>query len=846
MAETSPRSPLLLYAALAVLCGVAVAYQIRVTESRYEELTRGESLVDFPLDIDPPSFEVEAGEDATAAGVQPGDRLTQVGTQTVRGSDDVFLPMLRARPGDHITFGFEPPPASGRPPYTASILLKPMRDGPPTTADWLVFLVGGAGLPFLCLLLGFWVAAIRIRDPLAWLLLLLLLSMAQFGSTSWRDVVGHPGWSHSFAAIYQPVFANLWPLSMMLFGIYFPDRLPFDRRHPHLKWIVIAPLLVRVLGTNVATDLFMLTDAAKAVRVEDYVGWMRPIALVLQTVAIVVFFVALGYKTIAEREPDARRRLRLLNAGAILAVTPIFVAALVIIGGGFDPSQRTVLVLMAILFVFPLTMAYVIVVERALDVRLVVRQGVRYLLARGTIRALQIGGSIAILFLAVDRVQVRGDSPLRFAPIVVGVAAIVAIGRFGDRLRRWVDRRFFREAYDAEQILAELAEQVRTIFEVQPLIETVGRQVSSAMHIPRLAILLNSDGTLRPAFALGYDGLGPLPVPPEPDSIGASPELRTALGAELVLPLAASRKLVGVMGLGPKRSEEPYTSNDVRLLDAVAAQTGLALENSRLTAEIAAEIADREKRKREMEIAREVQQRLFPQTIPAVAGLQLAGACRPALAVGGDYYDFVQLADGKLGIAIGDISGKGIPASLLMATLRAYLRSQTIQTQQDLPAMIANLNSLVYESSDSNRYATFFFGRYDPATRVLDYVNAGHNPPMIFRNWGRRSIKEGGPGEVIRLDTGGPVIGLLPAWSYQQGSVTLCPGDLFVSFTDGISEAMNGAMEEWGEEQLIATVAPACEHPLDDLIMRIMAGADMHTGTAPQHDDMTLVLARCV
>ena len=247
-----------------------------------------------------------------------------------------------------------------------------------------------------------------------------------------------------------------------------------------------------------------------------------------------------------------------------------------------------------------------------------------------------------------------------------------------------------------------------------------------------------------------------------------------------------------------------------------------------------------------MEIAREVQQRLFPQVLPTVAGLEVAGACRPALAVGGDYYDFVSLQGGSLGIAIGDISGKGIPASLLMATLRAYLRSQTIHAQQDLPVMIANLNSLVFESSDSNRYATFFYGRYDPATRVLDYVNAGHNPPMVFRNWGRGSFKEDGLGEVIRLETGGPVIGLLPAWTYEQGSVTLQPGDVFVSFTDGISEAMNGAMEEWGEERLIATVTPACGQPLDDLIACIMAEADAHTGTAPQHDDMTLVLARCV
>jgi len=847
-----PRSRIhyVLYAGLTALFVIAFTYQAQVTHSRYEELTRGASLADVPIDVDPPSFEVVAGEDADAAGLIPGDRLTRIGGRDVRGIDDLYQPILQGRPEDRLIFEFQPPPGSGRTSYTRPITLTPMRSGPPTIADWIVFAAGGFGLPFVCLTLGFWVVMIRVRDPLAWLLLLLLLGMSQFASSSWRDVLGHPGVWHPIATVYQSVLANLWPLSMMLFGIYFPDRLAFDRKHPGLKWIVIGPVLFRVLGTNVATDLYMLTDAARAARVADLFGWMKPIVLGLDVVAIVVFFVALGYRTVAETQADARRRLRLLSAGAIAAILPMFVAVVLTIAGMFDPSQRAILLLMAAFFVFPLSMAYVIVVERALDVRLVVRQGVQYVLARGSIRVLQVVGSIAVFYFTVDRLQdpevISRNSLLRFAPIAAGVVGIVAVGRFGDRLRRWVDRRFFREAYDAEQLLAELATQVRTIVEMQPLLETVARQISSALHVPKLAILLNRGGALQPAFALGYSGVRAVPVPPEPASVATNAELRTALDAELVLPLAANQKLIGVMGLGPKRSEEPYTSNDMRLLDAVAAQTGLALENSRLTAEIATEIADREKRKREMEIAREVQQRLFPQTIPAVAGLQLAGACRPALAVGGDYYDFVQLADGKLGIAIGDISGKGIPASLLMATLRAYLRSQTIQTQQDLPAMIANLNSLVYESSDSNRYATFFFGRYDPATRVLDYVNAGHNPPMVFRNGGRRSLDEDGPGEVVRLDTGGPVIGLLPAWSYEQGSVTLCPGDLFVSFTDGISEAMNSAMEEWGEEQLIATVASACEQPLDDLITRIMSGADMHTGTAPQHDDMTLVLARCV
>ena len=144
-----------------------------------------------------------------------------------------------------------------------------------------------------------------------------------------------------------------------------------------------------------------------------------------------------------------------------------------------------------------------------------------------------------------------------------------------------------------------------------------------------------------------------------------------ALHSELLLPLAVRDKLLGFISLGPKKSEEPYTGSDVRLLKSVAAQTGLALENANLMREIADEVAQRERLNREVEIAREVQERLFPQKLPVIAGLDYAGHCRPALGVGGDYYDFLALPQGHLGVAIGDVSGKGIAAALMMASLQA-------------------------------------------------------------------------------------------------------------------------------------------------------------------------------
>ena len=232
------------------------------------------------------------------------------------------------------------------------------------------------------------------------------------------------------------------------------------------------------------------------------------------------------------------------------------------------------------------------------------------------------------------------------------------------------------------------------------------------------------------------------------------------LHTELLLGLPGSKQLMGVIALGAKRSEEPYTPSDLRLLQTVAVQTGLALEVSELAESLAEEAAQRARINRELEIAHEVQQRLFPQRMPAVPGISLAGACRPAQGVGGDYYDAFELPDGRLGLAIGDVSGKGISAALLMASLRACLRTMTVVASMNLAKLMEKMNQLVYESSAVNRYATFFFAVYDPSSRLLCYVNAGHNPPALIRN----SMGE----SPMRLEAGGSVVGLLPGMQYEE------------------------------------------------------------------------------
>src|SRR5262249_22055181 len=161
----------------------------------------------------------------------------------------------------------------------------------------------------------------------------------------------------------------------------------------------------------------------------------------------------------------------------------------------------------------------------------------------------------------------------------------------------------------------------------------------------------------------------------------------------------------------------------------------------------------------------------FPQKLPPVAGLDYCGKCRPALGVGGDYYDFLALPGGRLGIALGDVSGKGIAAALMMASLEASLRAEAMRGTDDLAALVPTVIRLVYEATTENRYATFFYAQYDPSTRCLSYVNAGHNPPMLFR-------KRDSAWETERLKSGGTVVGLLPQFPYHQATAALEAGDL--------------------------------------------------------------------
>jgi len=811
----------------------------------------------FQFDVDSLAVTSLAPE-AKKAGLAVGDTVLSLNGAPYSGKAQWLGTIRNLQPGDVLRVTVREPSVQQK---SIAIPLNNYHPHVRHVGEWLPYLLFLCLPALLCLLIGYWVAAARTNDLNAWLILLVLtMPEVIFFPPDWWPMP----WL-GFLSFWFQTLQVLGPLGLLLIGIYFPERWQLDRKLPWAKWVLLAPPLA-ALGLILwlqAGELFHPAWNVWGSRIDPWVDWIvSPIDLL----CVLLYWVAIFDKFRSAPNADSRRRMQLLCVGSVAGLGSLLIVFVLMTHFHINPISHLWLGISAaiIFLIFPFTLAYVVVVQRAMDVRILLRMGTKYALARATLSVVRTGlliGLVAALVLAIRAPAITSHAAIRIA--VLAALLLLLRSHFTRSFSSWLDRKFFREAYNAEHLLAELSHQVRKFNESGPMLELVSKSLSQTLHIDKIAVLLRGGNAfhMQQAVGLDFDG-GPVQLPfnsttvrnltrinspvtlyrENPDGwlLLASPSERgllDELSAELLLPLPGRDQLMGVITLGPKSSEEPYTPSDLRLLESVATQTGLALEIGDLARSLATAAAQRERIDREIEVAREVQERLFPQETPAIDGVTLAGHCRPAQGVGGDYYDLFLLGDGRMGFAIGDVSGKGISAALLMAGLRASLRGMALDAPQNLAAMMEKVNRLVYEASASNRYATFFFATYNTVTRELVYVNAGHNPPFLVRG-------VGGGFSVSRLEAGGPVVGLLSFAAYEEQRLVLAPGDLLLSYTDGISEAMTLENEEWGEERMLASAQSLRDGTAQQVLDCLFVEADKFTGKAPQYDDMTLLVLK--
>ena len=297
----------------------------------------------------------------------------------------------------------------------------------------------------------------------------------------------------------------------------------------------------------------------------------------------------------------------------------------------------------------------------------------------------------------------------------------------------------------------------------------------------------------------------------------------------LAVPLGVGERIFGIIYADSPLAEAKFTQDHLTVLTTLASVAAIRVENARL----AEEELERERLNRELQLAREIQQRFQPTSAPHVPGFELQGISFPCYEIGGDYYDFIERPDGRVIITLGDVSGKGTSAALLMTSLHAAIHAQS-STSQSLVETIAAVNRYLAETIPPNRFATLFYAELDPQSGALSFLNAGHNPPLIVH----------AAGTMEQLAAGGMPLGIMPNAPYREGRTQLQPGDALVIYSDGVTETQNTAGEEFGPVRLYDVVARNLERSAAAIRDQIESALTKFAQGTDSVDDITLVIVK--
>jgi sigma-B regulation protein RsbU (phosphoserine phosphatase) len=300
-------------------------------------------------------------------------------------------------------------------------------------------------------------------------------------------------------------------------------------------------------------------------------------------------------------------------------------------------------------------------------------------------------------------------------------------------------------------------------------------------------------------------------------------------GVQVVIPMRHQEKLIGYIFLGAKISGQAFSETDLEFLTTLVSQAVISLENARLFEET----LEKQRMEEELNVARNIQKKLLPKSIPQIEGYEIYGMNTSSKQVGGDYYDVIPIDENRLALAIGDVSGKGVPASLLMANLQSALRVMMVP-EVNLAEVVEKLNTLIYNNTGLDKFITFFIGILNTKKHTLEYVNAGHNNPILCSP----------QNEMRFLDIGGIILGIMPGYSYNTGSISLKKGDFILTYTDGVNEAINPGEEEFGEERLYELVKSHTKQPVKQIVENVWQAIDKFAAGYPQADDVTMLAVR--
>jgi phosphoserine phosphatase RsbU/P len=734
---------------------------------------------------------------------------------------------------------------------------------------------------------GLTVLLLKPDDKQVWLLALMLCTFV--GWFSGTDAF-LPEWAQVVSQLARVCAIAFFPLFLHFFLI-FPQRGPWVRRFPRLEYWLHIPFLALILPIN-------MVQRFGGQKLVAAIPGTKFISIFATLLGITYLVLGLAVMAVNYRAADSvnRRRTRVILVGCGAGVLNF----LLIIGSqnlGFNRIYPRVFYpllygMLATLPLIPLSIIYAIIRHQVIPVSLIIRRSVRYLLvSRGSILL-----ELIVVIVAVTAVLTYIFSRSRPSGIVIGlVSAGVGIAAWkvsetlhDKYLAPVIDRRFFRQSYDAHQIIAELTQSLRTVTGLPHLLELLGTRIQSALQTEYVTIYLRDPATrqFNSAYSSDHrepdpaadnqsadghldryarmveklDWLGKFVNSPQapyltqlesdnacPIEIGPDNYSSDYDGAALLMPLLSKDEILGIISLGPRLGDLPFSGEDKQLLMSVSGPTTLAIENARLVEQMVAEArrlqeieVDHRRKTEELAFARQLQLSMLPTRNVMLDSIEIIGRMRTASEVGGDYYDFIEMTDGRICIAIGDATGHGMAAGLVVGMVKMGLINglQKLNGSTSIKPLVEDLNRALKRSL-SQRGMGMCLGAaiLDSSTLKAEVFSNGMPAPYHYRA-GCRSL--------LPIATQAPPLGFLREVSVRPVEIQMESGDALLWLSDGFEERLDRMNQVWGSELVAQTLERVCgeEISADDISRRMIEACDSAAGGRSNHDDMTIVVAK--
>jgi phosphoserine phosphatase RsbU/P len=736
-------------------------------------------------------------------------------------------------------------------------------------------------------LTGLTVLLLKPDDKQVWLLALMLGTFVGLISFTLAFL---PKWVLVVSQLARGCANAFYPLFLHFFLI-FPQRGPWARRFPRLEYWLYLPFLVLIFPLDAVQRLGGRSLLARVPGI-DWIFYLSGLLIVIY-LASGLIVLAVNYRA-ADTINRRRTRVVAVGCGAGFSSFLIIVSTQIL---GFNRTNPRVFefllyTMLATLPLIPLSLTYAIVRHQVIPISLIMRRGVRYLLvSRGSILL-----ELIVVIIAVTAVLTYIFSRSRPSGIVIGLVSAgvgIAAWKISETLHDkylapLIDRRFFRQSYDAHQIIAELTQSLRTVTGLPQLLELVATKIRSALQTEHVTIFLRdpATGSFNSAYSSDHsqservadfqphgghlvryarmveqlDQLGKFldkatttaDVQLESDNerpveIGPDDLLSEHDGAALLMPLLSKDEILGIISLGPRLGDLPFSREDKQLLMSVSGPTTLAIENARLVEQMVAEArrlqemeVDHRRKTEELAFARQLQLSMLPTRNVMLDNIEIIGRMRTASEVGGDYYDFIEMADGRICIAVGDATGHGMAAGLVVGMVKMGLINglQKLNGSTSVKPLVEDLNRALKRSL-SQRGMGMCLGAaiLDSSTLKAEVFSNGMPAPYHYRAACR---------SLSPIATQAPPLGFLRQVNVRPVQIELQPGDALLWLSDGFEERLDRMNQFWGSELVAQTLELICveESAADAIARRMIEACDSAAGGRSNHDDMTIVVAK--